>query len=59
MDGELVREIAPLGHLDGVDLADEVGNGDVRRGELLAVAAITGQPCDGGGVALRRDARQT
>ena len=40
VDRQLVGEVAALGHLDRVDLADEVGDGDVRRGQLLAVAAV-------------------
>ena len=34
----LVGEVAALGDLDRVDLADQVGDRDVRRRELLAVA---------------------
>ena len=52
VDGQLVAEIASLGHLDRIDLADEVGDGDVGRGQLLAVAAVAGDPHDRGGVAL-------
>ena len=37
MDGQLVGEVAALGHLDRVDVADEVADGGVRRRELLAV----------------------
>ena len=46
MDGELVREVAALGDLDRVDLADEVGDGDVGRGQLLAEALLALQPDD-------------
>ena len=46
MDGQLVGEVAALGHLDRVDLADEVGDGDVGRGQLLAVAAVARDPRD-------------
>ena len=46
VDRQLVGKVAPLGHLDRVDLADEVGNGDVRRGQLLAVALVGRQPGD-------------
>ena len=42
VDGELVGEIAAFGDLDGVYLADEVGDGHVGGGELLAVAALAG-----------------
>ncbi len=43
---QLVGEVAPLGDADRVDLADEVGDGDVGRRQLLAVAAVSGQPGD-------------
>src|SRR5262249_19955697 len=52
VDGLLVGQIAALGHLHGIDLADEVGHGDVRRGELLAVALRRSDPGDGDRVAL-------
>jgi hypothetical protein len=52
VDGQLVGEIAPLGHLDGIDLADEVGDGDVGRRQLLAVAAVARDPHHAGGLAL-------
>ena len=35
-----VAEGAALGHLDRVDVADEVADAGVRRGELLAVAVV-------------------
>ena len=40
VDGQLVAEVAALGDLDRVHLADQVGDGDVWRGELLAVALV-------------------
>ena len=46
VDGELVGEVAALGDLDGVDLADEVGDRRVGRGELLAEAAVAVHPLD-------------
>ena len=46
VDGELVGEVAALGHLDRVDLADEVGDRRVGRGELLAEAAVAVHPLD-------------
>ena len=55
VDGRLVRQVAALGDLDRVDLADQVGDGDVRRGQLLAVAAVARQPVDRRGVALGGD----
>ena len=38
VDGLRVAEAAALGHLHGVDVADEVGDAGVGRGELLGVA---------------------
>ena len=58
VDGRLVREIAALGDLDGVDLADQVGDGDVRGGQLLAVATVTREPFDRRLVTLIRDLLQ-
>ena len=46
VDRELVGEVAALGHLDGVDLADQVGHRGVRRGQLLAVAFAPVHPGD-------------
>ncbi len=51
VDGQLVGEVAALGHLDRVDLADEVGDGDVGRGQLLAVAPVAREPGHLDGVA--------
>ena len=51
VEGELVGQVAALGHLDGVDLADEVGDGRVGRGQLLAVALVAVDPVDRGVVA--------
>ncbi len=58
VDGRLVREIAALGDLDGVDLADQVGDGDVGGGQLLAVASVTLEPFDRRLVTLVRDLLQ-
>ena len=52
MDRLLVGEIAPFGDLDRIDLADQVGDRDVRRGELLAVAVVAADPGDRQRVAL-------
>ena len=46
VQGELVGQVATLGHLDGVDLADEVGDRRVGRGQLLAEAAFAVHPLD-------------
>ena len=43
---ELVGQVAALGHLDRVDLADQVRHGGVGRGELLAVAVAAVHPGD-------------
>ena len=41
-----VGEVAALGVLDQVDLADQVGDGHVGRGELLVVAVVAVDPLD-------------
>ena len=46
VDGEFVGEVAALGDLDGVHFADQVGDRDVRGGELLAVAVVAGEPAN-------------
>ncbi len=47
VDNLLVGVGEPLvGGLDGVDVADEVGDRGVRRRQLLAVARLPGQPLD-------------
>ena len=46
VDGELVGQVAALGHPDGVDLADEVGDGRVGGGQLLAEAPGAVHPLD-------------
>ncbi len=51
MQGELVGEVAALGHLDRVDLADEVGDRGVGGGQLLAEAVVAVDPVDGSGIA--------
>ena len=55
VDGELIGEVAALGHLDGIDLADEVGDGSVGRGQLLPVALAAMHPGQRGVVALCGD----
>ena len=55
VDGELVGEVAALGDLDGVDLADEVGDRRVGRGELLAEAPVAVHPLDRGVVTALGD----
>ena len=52
MERQLVREVAPLGHLDRVDFADEVGDRGVRRGQLLPEALVAAHPLDRAFVAL-------
>ena len=46
VERQLVAEVAALGDADRIDLADEVGDRDVRRRELLGVAAVARQPVD-------------
>ena len=64
-DGLRVAEAAALGHLDRVDVADQIGHAGVRGGQLLEVALAAVPPLDGQIVAglggppdrLRRDRR--
>ena len=57
VDGLRVAEGAAFRHLDRVDVADQVADAGVRRGELLAVALALVPPRDGEFVAqLRREA---
>ena len=56
VDRELVGEIAALGDLDRVDLADEIGDRDVGRRELLAVSLVARQPHELHRIAVVRDA---
>ena len=56
VERELVGQVATLGHLDGVDLADQVGDRRVRGGQLLAVALVAVDPVDR---VSRRPARAT
>ena len=46
VERELVGEVATLGDLDRVDLADQIGDRGVGRGELLAVAIVAVDPVD-------------
>ena len=55
MDGELVGEVPALRDLDGVDLADEVGDRGVGRRQLLAEATLAVHPLDRALVAPFRD----
>ena len=43
---QLVGQVAALGDLDRVDLADQVGDRRVRRGQLLAEAVVAVDPRD-------------
>ncbi len=54
VQGQLVGEVAALGDLDGVDLADEVRDGGVGRGQLLREAEVPVHPPQRGVVALAR-----
>ena len=48
-------EVSALGHLDRVDLADEVRDRDVGRRQLLGVAPIAWEPVDRRCVAVALD----
>ena len=46
VDGLRVAEAAALGHLDRVDVADQVGDAGVGGGQLLGVALAAVPPLD-------------
>ena len=52
MKCELVRQVAPFSHFDGVDLTYKVSNRRVRGGQLLAEALVPAHPFDRAFVAL-------
>ena len=52
VDRELVAQVAALGHLDRVDVPDQVPDGGVGRGELLRVAVLARDPARPRPVAL-------
>ena len=52
---QLAREIAALGVLDHVDLADQVGDRHVGRGQLFVIALVRGRSSRSGS---RRPARR-
>src|SRR5208282_1750313 len=57
MHGQLVGKVAAAaGGADGIHVADDVGHGDVGRGQFFNVALGPRQPPDGRGVALIRHA---
>ena len=59
-DGLRIAEAAALGHLDRVDVADQVGDAGVGGGQLLGVALAAVPPRDGQVVAgVRRRAGST
>ena len=51
MVSSLERSCAAARRLDGVEIADEVGDGDVGRGQLFNVALVAREIGDGRGVA--------
>src|SRR2546425_1732529 len=55
VDGELVGEVAALRNFDGVDLSDQVGDGDVGRREFLAVTLVAVYPGYLDTIAVPRD----
>ncbi len=56
VDGQLIGQVAPLGDLDRIDLAYQVGHRDVRRRQLLGVAFVARHPLYGRAVAVLLDA---
>ena len=56
VDGEFVGEIAAAARgADGIDVADDVGHGDVGSGELFDETIFAGHPGDGRVVAFGGD----
>jgi hypothetical protein len=56
VDGQLVRQdVTAARGLDRVDIADDVGDRDVRRGQLLDEARIAADPRDGRVIAVLLD----
>ena len=49
------RQVPPLGVLDQVDFADQVGDRDVGRRQFFVIAAVAADPFDRAGVAFLRD----
>ena len=59
VDRQLVGDVLPAaGRLDRIDVADHVGDGDVRRSEFLHVALFAVEPGDRRVVALLCDERR-
>jgi hypothetical protein len=51
--GELARQFVPAARrLDGIDIADQVRDGDIGRGQLFDVAMLGRQPGNRGGVSF-------
>src|SRR3990170_52240 len=46
VDGFLVSQITPLGDLDRIYLAHQIGNGNIRRCQLFSVAMLPVDPLD-------------
>ena len=43
---------AKIGCLNGIDVADQIGNTYIRRGQFFAVPLAAVQPFDGGSIAF-------
>src|SRR5207244_3518981 len=55
MDGAFVRIVQALGgRLNRIDIADQIGNGNVGRGELLSQPGFPVQPLDLDGLSALR-----
>ncbi len=55
MHRQLAREISPLRMLDHIDFADQVGDRNIRRGQLFVIAVVAPDPLDRRRVTLRND----
>jgi hypothetical protein len=53
----LVGEGSPLGDLDRIDVADQIGDRDVGRGELFHITIVAVHPVDGRRIAALGDER--
>ena len=55
MVNSLAKFMSAARRLDGIDVADQVGNGDIRRRQLFHVALLGREIGDRGGVSQLRN----
>ena len=55
MNGQFIRKIPAFGHLDGVYLPDQIGDGHVGSGQLFPVSLLASQPVDRNAIPHRLD----